>query len=59
MNTDILIIGGGVIGLACAVELKLRGENVTVLCRNFTEAAVREREGEGEGECEGIKGLRD
>ncbi|MBA4456310.1 FAD-dependent oxidoreductase, partial [Cylindrospermopsis raciborskii CS-506_A] len=34
MNTDILIIGGGVIGLACAVELKLRGENVTVLCRN-------------------------
>ncbi|OSO88071.1 glycine oxidase ThiO [Cylindrospermopsis raciborskii CENA303] len=39
MNTDILIIGGGVIGLACAVELKLRGENVTVLCRNFTEAA--------------------
>ena len=39
MNTDILIIGGGVIGLACAVELKLRGENVTVLCRNFAEAA--------------------
>ncbi|MGM3308655.1 glycine oxidase ThiO [Anabaena sp. WFMT] len=39
MTSDILIIGGGVIGLACAVELKLRGANVTVLCRDFSAAA--------------------
>ncbi|MBH8554670.1 glycine oxidase ThiO [Nostocaceae cyanobacterium CENA357] len=40
MTSDILIIGGGVIGLAIAVELKLRGANVTVLCRDFQAAAT-------------------
>jgi thiazole synthase len=40
MTSDILIIGGGVIGLAIAVELKLRGTNVTVLCRDFNAAAT-------------------
>ncbi|MEA5564750.1 glycine oxidase ThiO [Anabaena sp. UHCC 0399] len=40
MTSKILIIGGGVIGLAIAVELKLRGaKNVTVLCRDFQAAA--------------------
>jgi thiazole synthase len=39
MINDVLIIGGGVIGLACGVELKLRGANVTILCRNFNAAA--------------------
>jgi thiazole synthase len=39
MTNDVLIIGGGIIGLACAVELKLRGTNVTVICRDFTAAA--------------------
>jgi thiazole synthase len=39
MTSDIVIIGGGVIGLAIAVELKLRGANVTVLCRDFQSAA--------------------
>ncbi|MBE9167432.1 glycine oxidase ThiO [Pleurocapsales cyanobacterium LEGE 06147] len=36
---EILIIGGGVIGLAIAVELKLRGAIVTVVSRDFGQAA--------------------
>ncbi|AFZ35207.1 glycine oxidase [Stanieria cyanosphaera PCC 7437] len=36
---DILVIGGGVIGLAIAVELKLRGASVTVVSRDFAQAA--------------------
>ena len=40
MTSDVLIIGGGVIGLAIAVELKLRGGSVTVLCRDFQAAAT-------------------
>ncbi len=40
MASDVLIIGGGVIGLAIAVELKLRGAIVTVLCRDFSAAAT-------------------
>jgi thiazole synthase len=39
MTNDVLIIGGGAIGLAIAVELKLRGASVTVLCRDFHAAA--------------------
>ena len=37
--SDIIIIGGGTIGLSIAIELKLRGASVTVLSRNFEEAA--------------------
>jgi len=40
MTSDIVIIGGGVIGLAIAIELKLRGTSVTVLCRDFQAAAT-------------------
>jgi hypothetical protein len=39
MTRDIVIIGGGAIGLAIAVELKLRGAKVTVLCRDLQAAA--------------------
>ena len=38
-TTDVLIIGSGVIGLAIAIELKLRGATVTVLSRDFHAAA--------------------
>jgi thiazole synthase len=39
MTNDVLIIGGGIIGLAIAVELKWRGANVSVLCRDFRSPA--------------------
>lgn len=38
-TTDILIIGGGVIGLAIAIELRLRSLSVTILVRDFNAAA--------------------
>ena len=38
-STDIFVIGSGVIGLSIAIELKLRGAAVTVLSRNFQQAA--------------------
>ncbi|NJN85113.1 MAG: glycine oxidase ThiO [Leptolyngbyaceae cyanobacterium SL_7_1] len=39
-GTDICIIGGGVIGLAIALELRLRGLSVTLLSREFQQAAT-------------------
>lgn len=38
--TKILVVGGGVIGLATAIELKLRGAAVTVVSRSRNEAAA-------------------
>ncbi|BAQ63400.1 glycine oxidase ThiO [Geminocystis sp. NIES-3709] len=40
-SNEIIIIGGGIIGLSIAVELKLKGLGVTVLSRNFTQAATK------------------
>lgn len=43
MNTanEILIIGGGIIGLSIAIDLKLRGASVTVVSRDLHEAATQ------------------
>lgn len=38
--SEIIVIGGGIIGLSLAVELKLRGVTVTVLSRDVKEAAA-------------------
>ena len=37
---EILVIGSGVISLAIALELKRQGASVTIVCRDFTEAAT-------------------
>ena len=36
---DILIIGGGIVGLAIAIELKRKGATVTVISKDFSQAA--------------------
>ena len=53
-GADILIIGGGAIGLATAIALTLRGATVTVLNRNFQEAAVHAAAGMLAPQAEGI-----
>ncbi len=39
-SNEIIIIGGGIIGLSIAIELKLKGCSVTVLSRNFAQSAT-------------------
>jgi glycine oxidase ThiO len=38
-SREIIIIGGGIIGLAVAIELRLCGAEITILCRDFNAAA--------------------
>lgn len=37
---DVLVIGGGITSLAIALELTRQGASVTILCRDFAEAAT-------------------
>ncbi len=39
LSSDVIVIGGGIIGLAIAVELRQKGASVTVFSRNVQEAA--------------------
>ena len=39
-SNEILIIGGGIIGLSIAIELQLRGAKVTVISRDFQQIAT-------------------
>ncbi|WP_041430466.1 glycine oxidase ThiO [Synechococcus sp. PCC 6312] len=39
-TTDVLIVGGGTMGLAIAIELALQGAKPTILTRNLEEAAL-------------------
>ncbi|AFZ01007.1 glycine oxidase ThiO [Calothrix sp. PCC 6303] len=41
MTSDIVIIGGGVMGLAIAIELKLRGADVCIISRDVGAAATQ------------------
>ena len=53
-HRNVLIIGGGSIGLATALELALRGVSVTVLSRNLQEAALHAAAGMLAPQAEGI-----
>lgn len=39
-GSEIIVIGGGAIGLATAIELRLLGAKVTILCKDFKSAAA-------------------
>ncbi len=53
-HSDVLIVGGGAIGLATALELALRDVSVTVLSRNFQEAALYAAAGMLAPQAEGL-----
>ncbi len=53
-KSDVLIIGGGAVGLATALELALRGCSVTVLSQNFQEAALHAAAGMLAPQAEGL-----
>ncbi len=55
-SADILIIGGGAMGLATAIELAHQDQKVTILSRSFQEAAVHAAAGMLAPQAEGLTG---
>ncbi|MBV5259807.1 glycine oxidase ThiO [Synechococcus moorigangaii CMS01] len=55
-QADVLILGGGIIGLAIAIELQQQGCQVTILSRDFTEAACHAAAGMLAPEAEQLTG---
>ncbi len=53
-TSDVLVIGGGVIGLAIAVELRKHGASVTLLSRDFQQAASHAAAGMLAPQSEGV-----
>jgi len=53
-QSDVLIVGGGIIGLAIALELRQQGATVTLLSRDFAEAASHAAAGMLAPNAEGI-----
>ncbi|HZG37998.1 MAG TPA: glycine oxidase ThiO, partial [Nodosilinea sp.] len=53
-GSDVLVVGGGVIGLAIALELRQQGATVTVLSRDFAQAASHAAAGMLAPQAEGI-----
>lgn len=53
-ESDILIVGGGIIGLSLAVELRLLGSTVTVISRDLQQAATMAAAGMLAPEAEGL-----
>jgi glycine oxidase ThiO len=51
---EVLIIGGGIMGMAIALELRSYGAEVTILSRNFKEAATHAAAGMLAPQAEGI-----
>lgn len=56
-TNEIIIIGGGIIGLSIALELKLKGFGVTVLSRNYSQAATNAAAGMLAPKAEGLNGV--
>jgi thiazole synthase len=54
MVSEVLVIGGGIVGLAIALELQQRGAAVTILSRDFKQAAAHAAAGMLAPQAEGI-----
>ena len=57
MGTDVLVIGGGVIGLSTALELVKNGASVQVINRSPEESATRNAAGMMAAQCERLDGV--
>lgn len=57
VRKEVIVIGGGIIGLACALQLKLRGKDVTVISGNFKQAATHAAAGMLAPSAEGLTGV--